>query len=147
MKPLKAQKIGHGTVIDHIDAGDAWKVVQLLGLAESKGTVFLLSNIDSKTYGKKDIVKIENREICKDEVDKIALVAPHATVNIIRDYEVKKKFSVAIPDVIEGILRCTNPNCVTNKEPVAGRFVVQNKNPLTIRCYFCERVQRGLEFV
>lgn len=146
MKTLKVQKIESGTVIDHIEAGSAWKVVKILGLEEYPGTVLVLSNIESKSFKKKDIIKVEKKELGKNEVDKISLVSPKATVNIIENYEIKKKYVVNIPDTVEGILKCTNPNCITNNESIRTRFSVESKNPLKIRCYFCERIQRGLEF-
>ena len=96
-------------------------------------------NVRSK-MGKKDIVKVENRELDKHEVDKIALIAPKATINIIRDYEVVKKHRVELPDEIVGIVKCSNPTCISNsREPVKSRFRVISKDPPRIRCYYCER--------
>ncbi|MCU0850458.1 MAG: aspartate carbamoyltransferase regulatory subunit, partial [Candidatus Thermoplasmatota archaeon] len=90
--------------------------------------------------GKKDIVKIENRELDPKEVDKIALIAPKATINIIRDYEVVKKHTVQLPEEVIGLTKCSNPTCITNtREPVESRFQVICKDPVRIRCYFCER--------
>jgi aspartate carbamoyltransferase regulatory subunit len=95
--------------------------------------------VNSK-YGKKDIVKVENRELEAHEVNKIALIAPKATINIIRDYEVAEKHRVQIPDEVIGIIQCSNPTCVSNsREPVKSRFIVLKKDPLQIKCYYCER--------
>ncbi len=139
-KELKVPRIKDGTVIDHITAGNAVKVLHILGIP--KGTSSIVSvamNVKSK-LGKKDIVKVENRELDPHEVDKIALIAPKATINFIRDYEVTKKYKVKLPDEIVGIVSCSNPTCVSNaKEPVKSRFKVITKDPPRIKCYYCER--------
>jgi aspartate carbamoyltransferase regulatory subunit len=139
-KELKVPRIKDGTVIDHITAGNAVKVLHILGIP--KGTSSIVSvamNVKSK-LGKKDIVKVENRELDPHEVDKIALIAPKATINFIRDYEVAKKYKVKLPDEIIGIVICSNPTCVSNaKEPVKSRFKVITKDPPRIKCYYCER--------
>jgi len=140
MKELKIPLIKDGTVIDHITAGNAVKVLHILGIP--KKTTYVVSvamNVKSK-FGKKDIVKVENRELDPSEVDKIALIAPKATINIIRDYDVAEKHRVNLPDEIKGIVCCSNPTCVSNsKEPVKSRFKVISKDPLRIKCYYCER--------
>jgi aspartate carbamoyltransferase regulatory subunit len=145
-KMLKVQKIEEGTVIDHIAAGKGWEVVKLLGLENYGETVTLLSNVYSKSFGKKDIVKIEKMQIGKNEISKIALVSPRSSVNLIKNFEVKSKYDVELPKEVEGILKCTNPVCVTLVEPVAGKFTVESKDPLTLRCVYCERVQSGVQF-
>ncbi len=140
MKELKITPIKDGTVIDHITPGRALLVLRVLHLpASSSSVVSILMNVMGKK-GKKDIVKIENRELDPKELDKIALIAPKATINIIRDYEVVKKHTVEIPDEVVGITRCSNPTCISNaREPVESRFHVISKDPPRIRCYYCER--------
>ena len=140
MKELKIQPIKNGTVIDHITAGNAVKVLHILGIPRSSSsTVSVAMNVKSM-LGKKDIVKVENRELDPQEVDKIALIAPKATINIIRDFEVAEKHRVKLPEEIVGIVRCSNPTCVSNSnEPVESRFIVISKDPPRIKCYFCER--------
>ena len=139
-KELKIPRIKDGTVIDHITPGNAIKVLHILGIPHSSSSVVSVAmNVRSK-MGKKDIVKVENRELDRHEVDKIALIAPKATINIIRDYEVAKKHRVELPDEIIGIVKCSNPTCISNsKEPVKSRFKVMSKAPPRIRCYYCER--------
>jgi aspartate carbamoyltransferase regulatory subunit len=139
-KELKIPLIKDGTVIDHITAGNAVKVLHILGIPKSSSSVVSVAmNVKSK-LGKKDIVKVENRELDPHEVDKIALIAPKATINFIRDYEVAKKHIVKLPDEIIGIVSCSNPTCVSNaREPVKSRFKVINKDPPKIKCYYCER--------
>ena len=90
--------------------------------------------------GLKDIVKIEDRELAPDELNKIALIAPNATFNIIRNFNVGKKHTVEIPNTIEGIVRCENPNCISNKkEPITSKCIVKSKNPAELKCYYCDR--------
>jgi aspartate carbamoyltransferase regulatory subunit len=139
-KELKIPLIKDGTVIDHITAGNAVKVLHILGIPKSSSSIVSVAmNVRSK-LGKKDIVKVENRELDPHEVDKIALIAPKATINFIRDYEVAKKHIVKLPDEIIGIVSCSNPTCVSNaREPVKSRFKVINKDPPKIKCYYCER--------
>jgi aspartate carbamoyltransferase regulatory subunit len=140
MKELKIQPIKDGTVIDHITAGNAIKVLHIMGIPRTNSsTVSVAMNVKSK-MGKKDIVKVENRELDPHEMDKIALIAPKATINIIRNYEVKEKHKVVLPEEIIGIVKCSNPTCVSNyNEPVKSRFTVTCTEPLRIKCYYCER--------
>ena len=140
MKELKVTPIKNGTVIDHITPGAALKVLHVLKIPdETDNVISVAMNARSKS-GKKDIVKIEERELLSKEVDKIALIAPKATINIIRDYDVVEKHHVEIPDEIIDIVKCSNPTCVSNSnEPVKSRFIVTNKDPVVIKCYYCER--------
>jgi aspartate carbamoyltransferase regulatory subunit len=140
VKELKIQPIKDGTVIDHITAGNAVKVLHIMGIPRSSSSIVSVAmNVKSK-MGKKDIVKVEDRELDPQEVDRIALIAPKATINIIRNYEVAEKYRVNLPDEIQGILKCSNPTCISNfNEPVKSRFLVMSRDPLRIRCYYCER--------
>jgi aspartate carbamoyltransferase regulatory subunit len=142
MKELKVQPIKNGTVIDHIPAGRALKVLHILGIPEREisSIVSVAMNVRSNIMGKKDIVKVEDRELEPKEVDKIALIAPRATINIIRDYEVVEKHRVKLPKEVIGILKCSNPTCISNsREPIESRFIVISDNPPRVRCYYCER--------
>ena len=97
-------------------------------------------NVDSRKLGKKDIVKVEDRELLEEEVNRIALIAPAASINIIRDYEVIEKRPVDLPDEIVGVVRCQNPNCISNtQEPIKSRMLVKAKNPVLLRCLYCEQ--------
>ena len=140
MKELKVTPIKNGTVIDHIPPGLALKVLHVLKIPETASSAISVAmNVKSK-MGKKDIVKIENKELDKREVNKISLIAPKATINIIRDYEVVKKHRVQLPNEIIGIVKCSNPTCISNsREPVESRFIVVSKDPPHIKCYYCER--------
>lgn len=141
MKELKIQPIKDGTVIDHIAPGNAFKVLKILGIPGSSGesVISIAINVLGKK-GRKDIVKIENRELDPREVDRIALVAPNATINIIRDFEVTEKHCVLAPNKIINILKCSNPNCISNtNEPVGSKFIIKRREPLKIVCHYCER--------
>ncbi len=138
-KTLRVSKIKEGTVIDHITGGHALDVIKILGITgRSEGAVTVAMNVPSKRLGMKDMVKVEGRELNSKEVDKIALLAPHATINIIRNYKVAEKERVKLPKVIRGIVRCANPACISNsKEPVQPTFYVEKEDPLRLRCHYC----------
>lgn len=145
-KKLKVKSIKNGTVIDHITSNKALSVLRILGLPDEKRTVTVAMNVSSSQMGSKDIVKIEGRELKPKEVDKIALIAPLATINIIRDYEIAEKSKVTLLDEINDILECPNPNCITNTdEPVKTKFHVTGKKPVSLRCYYCERIMEQNE--
>jgi len=136
---LRVSKIKDGTVIDHITAGHALDVLKILRITDQvNGIVTVGMNVPSKTLGLKDMVKIEGRELKSEEVDKIALLAPHASINIIRNYKVVDKQLVRLPNVIREAVKCANPACISNsKEPVKSTFYVDNKEPLRLRCHYC----------
>lgn len=138
-RELRVRKIKDGTVIDHIPAGRSLIVLKILGITRSEENIIaLIMNVDSKRLEKKDIVKIENRELTEDEVNLIALIAPTATINIIKEYKVVKKYKVQLPKRIINILRCMNPTCITNsEEPVEPVFEVISTDPLRIKCIYC----------
>ena len=132
---LKVSKIEQGTVIDHIPAGKALKIVKMLEI-ESDHPFIIAINVDSSKNGKKDMVKIEDKFLSKKETDKISLVAPSATINIIRKGRVSDKRKVAPPQELKGILTCPNRVCITNSEKCETRF---SKKAGKYHCYFCER--------
>ncbi len=137
---LRLVKITNGTVIDHIRAGMALEVLQILGITGKEGYVLsLATNINSRRIGSKDIIKLEDRFLEETEVAKIALVAPEATINIIQDSHVVKKTRVVLPDMITSIVRCPNTRCITNKErePIIPRYEVMSRSPLKLRCAYC----------
>ena len=144
MKKLKVDAIRNGTVIDHIPAGRVLRVLDILG-SQEKDVAMIGMNFSSQAMGKKDIIKIEGRELTPDEVNSIALIAPHAKVNIIRDFKVVKKGQVEIPELIVGLMRCPNPNCITNHEPITSRFKVLKPEPVTLCCDYCERTYKAEE--
>jgi len=139
-KELKVSAIQEGTVIDHIPAKDLFKVIKILGLEDCKEQITFGTNLESKKLGKKAIIKIANRFFRQEEINKIALIAPEANLNIIKDYKVVEKKKVVLPDEITGIVRCYNPNCITNHEQVTTRFTVVSRKPLQLKCHYCEKI-------
>lgn len=140
---LKIKAIENGTVIDHITANKALHILKILELPDAETTnVTVAMNVYSAEIGRKDIVKIENRELDHRELNQIALIAPKATINIIRNFEPVKKDKIILPDKITSILKCTNPKCITNyqNEPIIPKFNVINKYPPVVRCHYCEKL-------
>jgi len=136
---LHVSKIRDGTVIDHITGGHALDVAKILGITgREKKIITIAMNVPSKRFKVKDIVKVEGRELNSREVHKIALLAPHATINIIRDYKVVEKQRVELPKIIENIVRCANPACISNSnEPVQAKFYVGGEETLLLKCHYC----------
>ena len=137
---LKVSAIQDGTVIDHIPAKDLFKVIKILKLEQCKEQITFGTNLESKKLGKKAIIKISNRFFKQEEINKIALIAPIANLNIIKDYQVVEKKKVELPDQIVGIVRCYNPNCITNHENITTRFTVVSRDPLQLKCHYCEKI-------
>ena len=138
-KELRVSKIKDGTVIDHICGGYALDVVKILGITGKEKRVMTIAiNVPSKRFGVKDIVKIEGKALNSQEVNRIALVAPHASINIVRNYAVVEKLEVKLPKAIEGIVKCVNPCCITNaNEPVVSKFYIKSEDPLLLKCHYC----------
>ena len=137
---IRIVKIHDGTVIDHIRAGKALEVLKILGITGQEGNIVSLAmNINSSRIEKKDIVKVEHRFLKEEEVDRIALVAPEATINLIEDFKIIKKTRVELPETITGIFECPNQRCVTNKErePIRSKYEVVSKKPLLLKCLYC----------
>ena len=139
-KELKVKSIRNGTVIDHIKQNRASNILSMLNLPDDETPIMVAINVESSNMGVKDIIKIEGRELMEEEVDKLALLAPQASVNIIRDYEIVNKFNLHLTDEITDIVKCSNPNCISNSnEPICDRFYVQSREPVLLRCHYCER--------
>lgn len=139
-RELNISAIDEGTVIDHIPTDATFKVAEILDLENHKGIVSIATNLQSKSMGKKGIVKVGGKGLTQNEVNKIAIVAPDATVNIIKNYDVKEKIKVKTPDVIDNVVKCSNPVCITNNEQIPTKFYVAKKDPLRIKCHYCERI-------
>lgn len=140
--PLTVEKIEDGSVIDHITAGYGMRVLNILRIDEKyAGRVALVMNVPSKRMGKKDIVKIEGKFIDEKTADKIAVIAPQATLNIIKKGGVVSKDQVEIPSRLAGVFKCPNPKCITNAEKIETDFEVEKreKGP-SMRCAYCERM-------
>lgn len=142
-KELAVAALRNGTVIDHIPSSAVFKAVKILGIENLGNAVTIGYNLDSKKLGTKGIIKVADVEFDEAALNRIALIAPNAVVNIIRDFNVAEKRPVALPDTITGIVRCANPKCITNNEPMATRFHVISRDPVEIRCHYCNHVVSG----
>ena len=140
-KQLRVSKIENGTVIDHITGGQALNVLAILGIDGTAGEVVSIGmNVPSERLGRKDVVKVEGRELSQSELDVLSLIAPDATINIIRDYDVVEKHVVHRPDSVTGVLQCPNHNCIsTEDEPVESKFAVTDDG---VRCEYCDTIIR-----
>jgi aspartate carbamoyltransferase regulatory subunit len=140
-KTLSVPAINEGTVIDHIPAGSALIIIQLLNVQQYKNKTTIGLNLSSQSMGEKDIIKIENRYLTDKEAQEIAIFAPQATINIIKDYKIEKKIKTHLPEIVESILVCPNKCCVTHILPNHSAFLVEEfKNKIYLRCKYCEKV-------
>lgn len=139
-KQLSVNAIKNGTVIDHIPAKSMFKVLQILGLDGVDDMIAFGTNFESKKLGKKGIIKVSNVFFLDEEINKIALVAPDAKLNTIKDYEVVEKRVVEVPDDIIGIARCVNPKCITNNETITTKFNVVSKKDVSLKCHYCGKI-------
>lgn len=136
---LNVTAIESGTVIDHVDNDATFEVADLLQVESEDGVVLVGMNLPSRKLGRKGIIKVARRQLTSEEANKIALIAPHATLNIIKDYQVVSKSPIELPDRVRGIVRCFNPTCVTNQQPVETHFEVTGTEPPVLRCLYCEK--------
>lgn len=141
-RKITIAKITTGTVIDHIPAGKAYlisNVLDLNALARESGDIIAIgTNFESPSMGKKDIIKVENLHLDRDMLKVVALIAPMATVSRIEKGEVMEKHKVEIPNTVGDIVQCPDRFCITNHEEVPGKFIVVARSPLTLRCHYCE---------
>ncbi|MBK5202940.1 MAG: aspartate carbamoyltransferase regulatory subunit [Prolixibacteraceae bacterium] len=141
LKKLKVSALKNGTVIDHIPPQNLFKVISILGLDKIREDMITFGmNLDSKAMGSKALIKISNKYFEDDDINRIALIAPNAKLNIIKDYKVVEKKEVQVPDEVIGIVKCFNPKCITNHEDISTSFKVINKDPLELKCKYCEKI-------
>ena len=141
-KELEVSAIKNGTVIDHIPANVTFKIVQILDLYNHPGAITIGTNLDSISLGKKGIIKIADRYLTDEEIGRLSVVSPDVTLNIIRDYQIVEKKYVKYPKQIIGVVKCTNPKCVTNHQPIPTKMEVFDMNSKSLRCIYCERVMQ-----
>jgi len=137
---VQVSAIESGTVIDHIPANQLFKVIKILKLDAIQNQITFGTNLYSQTQGKKAIIKISDVFFKEEELNKIALIAPNAKINLIRNYEVAEKSVVEVPDLIVGIAKCVNPKCITNHEQIVTRFTVIDKQKVELKCHYCEKI-------
>lgn len=146
-KILNVSALKNGTVIDHIPSKSLFKVISILRLNEIDSQITFGFNLESSKLGLKAIIKIADKYFCKEEINKIALIAPDAKLSTIHDYEISQKLRVEVPEIITGIAKCFNPNCITNHEEVPTRFTVNKKGELSLRCHYCEKITAKDEII
>ena len=140
-RQLLVRRIKDGTVIDHIESGKALLVLRTLDITGEEGNVITVAlNVPSSKHNKKDIIKVENRFLEENETNKLALIAPHATINIIKDYKLIEKRKIQLPDSITGVFKCTNLKCVTNSDEYIKPVInIIDKEKVILRCKYCFR--------
>lgn len=136
---MQVSALCNGTVIDHIPADKLFAVVNLLDIPSLGTNVTIGNNLDSKKLGKKGLIKVADKFFTDDEVNRISLVAPNVVLNIINDYKVVEKREVKMPDEFHNIVKCSNPNCITNNEPMHTLFHLVNREEGTLKCHYCEK--------
>ena len=147
-RSYRVAKLRSGTVVDHLPAGRALRCLAVLGVPED-GVVTVGLNLPSKRWRRKDILKMEGRVLTAAEMARIALLGPRATVVVIEEFRVVKKMTLELPTVIDDVVRCPNPSCITHHDPVTPRARVEGTDPVRLRCHYCERRIRPeeVEFV
>lgn len=147
-RELQVSALMNGTVIDHIPQGVVQQVLKILGLEDCEEPIYMGANLESKKMGRKGIIKVSNRFFEHDEINKIALIAPTASIIEIRDFEIKSKTKVEILDEIHEFVKCFNPKCVTNFEGVPTHFYVIDKTDVKLRCHYCEKItaRKNIEY-
>lgn len=140
-RQLLVRRIKDGTVIDHIESGKALLVLRTLDITGKEGNVITVAlNVPSSKHNKKDIIKVENKFLEKNETNKLALIAPHATINIIKEYKLVEKRKIQLPDSITGVFKCTNLKCVTNSDEYIKPIInIIDKEKIVLRCRYCFR--------
>lgn len=141
-KELQVAALENGTVIDHIPSDKVFTVVSLLDLQNTDGNITIGNNFESKKLGKKGIIKVADRFFIDEEVSRLSVVAPNIKLNIIRHYEVVEKKQIVMPDELKGIVKCNNPKCITNNEPMQTWFHVVDKEQGILKCHYCEKEQQ-----
>lgn len=141
-KELQVAALENGTVIDHIPSDKVFTVVSLLDLQNTDSNITIGNNFESKKLGKKGIIKVADRFFTDEEVSRLSVVAPNIKLNIIRHYEVVEKKQIVMPDELKGIVKCNNPKCITNNEPMQTWFHVVDKELGILKCHYCEKEQQ-----
>ena len=146
-KELIVSALENGTVIDHIPSKNVFQVIKILGLDSFDNQILFGTNLDSRRYGKKGIIKVKNKFFEKEEINKIAIAAPSATLIVIRDFEIIEKKAVEVPEVVDKFIKCINPYCVTNHENIPTRFAVIDKDAIKLQCHYCEKTTSKENFI
>ena len=140
-KELQVAAIENGTVIDHIPSEKTYEVARLLHLTDIDAPTLIGYNLPSKRLGRKGIIKITNKYFTDEEISRLSVIAPNVVLNIIKDYEVVEKKMVVTPNELHGIIKCNNPKCITNNEPMDTFFTVIDKERGIVKCHYCDKEQ------
>ena len=140
---LQVAALENGTVIDHIPSELVFQIVDLLGLKNLNSSVTIGYNLVSQKVGRKGIIKVADKVFTDEEISRLSIVAPNVVLNIIKDYEVVEKKTVIIPDELHGIVRCHNPKCISNNEPMVSFFHVIDKEQRILKCHYCEKEMKA----
>lgn len=140
-KELQVAAIENGTVIDHIPADKTYQVARLLNLHNLDAQVTIGYNLPSKKIGKKGIIKIADKFFTNEEISRLSVIAPKIILNTIKNYEVVEKKTVETPDALHGIIKCNNPKCITNNEPMPTYFTIVDKALGIVKCHYCDMEQ------
>ncbi|MCX6230982.1 MAG: aspartate carbamoyltransferase regulatory subunit [Bacteroidetes bacterium] len=144
---LVVSALENGTVIDHIPSKNVFQVIKILNLDTFDNQILFGTNLDSKRYGKKGIIKVKNKFFEIEEINKIAIVAPSATLIVIKNFEIIEKKPVEVPGIVDKFIKCINPNCVTNHENIHTRFTVIDKDAMKLQCHYCEKTTSKENFI
>lgn len=140
---LQVAALENGTVIDHIPSELVFQIVDLLGLKNLNSSVTIGYNLVSQKVGRKGIIKVADKFFTDEEISRLSIVTPNVVLNIIKDYEVVEKKTVIIPDELHGIVRCHNPKCISNNEPMVSFFHVIDKEQRILKCHYCEKEMKA----
>jgi len=146
-KELVVSALENGTVIDHIPSKNVFQVIKILNLDQSDNQILFGTNLESRKFGKKGIIKVKDKFFEKEEINKIAIVAPSATLIVIKDFGIIEKKAVEVPAVVEKFIKCINPNCVTNHENIPTHFNVISKTSMKLQCKYCEKTTSKENFI
>lgn len=147
-RQLQVEAIAHGTVIDHIPAGKGIEILKFFQLTNTKQRITIGLNLPTSDGKQKDLIKIEKTAFTESQANQLALFAPTASINVIENFEVVRKFKVSMPEQISGVFSCPNSNCVSHNEPVESRFYIrQNDNEIKLKCHYCEKAFNSSLFV
>lgn len=136
-KELAVAALENGTVIDHIPSSVLFKAVEILGIQKISDQLTIGNNLHSNRLGAKGIIKVANQFFPEAVLNRIAIIAPGAVVNIIKNFEVVEKLPVVLPENIIGIVKCNNPKCITNNEPMNTKFHLVDRENGELRCHYC----------
>ncbi|HIP75561.1 MAG TPA: aspartate carbamoyltransferase regulatory subunit [Psychromonas hadalis] len=136
---LQVEAIEQGSVIDHISPQQGIKILKFFKFTKANEKITVGLNLSTKSGATKDLIKIENVFISDTQANQLALFAPNATINQIKDFAVVNKFQVQLPSSFVGVFVCPNSNCISHNEPVSSRFYVNQRTTLKLKCHYCEK--------